>query len=42
MMLLKLHEASGYSHTELTGMDVYDFMLLYNELVHEARKKKKE
>lgn len=41
MMLLKLVEVSGIGYTELKGLDIYEFMLLYNELVNEAKRKQK-
>lgn len=41
MMLLKLVDASGIGYSELKGLDMYEFMLLYNELVQDAKRKKR-
>lgn len=40
-MLTRLAEASPVGYTELKYLDVYEFMLLYNELVQDAKRKKK-
>lgn len=40
-MLIDIMEVSKFSHTELKGMDVFDFMIYYNTLVQKAKKNTK-
>jgi hypothetical protein len=37
---MRLAEVSPITYTELKQSDIYDFMLLYNELILEAKRKK--
>jgi hypothetical protein len=37
---MRLSEVSPITYTELKQSDIYDFMLLYNELILEAKRKK--
>ena len=41
-MLIDIMEASKFSHTELMGLDVFQFMIFYNTLVQKAKKKNKK
>jgi hypothetical protein len=38
-MFLDVMEVSKFTHTELMGLDVFDFMIYYNTLVQKAKKK---
>ena len=40
-MLLRLVEVSHIGYTELKGLDIMEFMILYSELIKESKKKKK-
>lgn len=37
-MLLKMVEVSHIGYTELKGLDVFEFMILYNAKVKDAKK----
>jgi hypothetical protein len=39
-MLLNLHEATVIGYTELKGLDVFEFMILYNLKVQQTKKQK--
>lgn len=41
-MLMRLADVSPITYTELKQSDIYDFMLLYNELILEAKRKKRK
>ena len=39
-MLIDIMEVSKFTHTELMGLDVFQFMIYYNTLVQKAKNKK--
>lgn len=39
---MKLADVSPISYTELKQSDIYDFLLLYNELILDAKRKERK